>query len=200
MLLLADVYVYILRLGAFAYDHALVHLRARADEQRAAALGVIEAVSHGLARFERDERASAPARKFALVGLVFEEHRREHALALGGGQKLALVAEEAARGNYELQPGAAAHGTHVQKFALPLAHALEYRARKFVGHVDDKTLHGLALYAVYIFIEHARRGNLELVTLAAHVFYQNGEVHLAPAAHAVAVGRLRLLHAEGYVL
>ena len=85
----------------FAHDHALVYLRARADEQRAALLRVEQAVADRLAGFKCDQRAGGALGNIALVRLVAVEDRGQHAFALGVGQELGAVAEQAARRDEE---------------------------------------------------------------------------------------------------
>ena len=83
----------------------------------------------------------------------------------------------------------------MQKLALAVAHALKHSAGRVVGNVDNKLFHRLASYPVDFLIHDLRSGNLKFVPLATHVFDQNGKVHFAPAADAVAVGGVRFFNA-----
>ena len=196
VLLFADVDVDVVRLGRHADDHPLVHLRARFDEQHAAVLGVEEPVCDRLARFKGDERAGIAAVDVALVRLVFEEDGVHHPFALGLGQKLALVAEQAARGDEKFQPHARADGAHVHQLALALAHALEHGARAVFGHVYDQPLDGLVQGAVDGLIQHLGGADLEFVPFAAHIFDEDRQVHLAAAAHLERLGGVGILYLQ----
>ena len=57
-----------------------------------------------------------------------------------------------------------------------------------LGHVDHQPLHGLALHAVDLLVQHAGGGDLELIALPAHGLDEDGQVHLAPAGHVEGVG------------
>ena len=69
----------------------------------------------------------------------------------------------------------------MQKFTLPLAHALKHRSGHILRYVNDQTLDRLIPYAVNLFIKHLGRTDLELISLAAHRLNQNGKMHLSPA-------------------
>ena len=201
LLLLADVHHDVLLLGADAHHHALVHAHVGADEQHAALLGVEQAVGDGLAGFAGHQRAGAAAGQFTLIGGVAVKHAGHDALAAGVGQELVAIAEQAAAGNQELHLHAVADGGHFCQVGLAGAQLLNDRAHTLAGHVHHQTLDGLALLAVDGLIQHAGRGHLELIALAAHGLDQNGQAHLAAARHVEGVHHaVDLADAEGHVL
>ena len=111
----------VLRLGVLADDHAFVELVAGRDEQDAALLEHVERVGDRLAIAHRDQDAVLPALDRALIGAVFLEQAVHDAGAARVGEELAMIADQAARGGGEGQPGlAAARGAHVES-ARPCA-------------------------------------------------------------------------------
>lgn len=70
VLFLAHVYHNVLVLGGLAHDHPLVHLHARADEQRTPVLRIKQAVAGRGARFVSDEGALHAAGDFPFESLI----------------------------------------------------------------------------------------------------------------------------------
>ena len=106
----ADIYIDVIVLRADANDHAGIYLGAGIDEQSAALLCIPQAVCNSLAGLKGNERAGVAACNLTLVGLVTLKDGSQNTLALGVGQKLVAVAEEAAGGNQELHLHAVAYG------------------------------------------------------------------------------------------
>ena len=202
LLALAGVDGNILLLGGLADDHALIDGNAGADEQRAAALGVIQAVSNGLAGLTGHQSAHVAAAQLAAIGGVGVKHRGHNALALGVGQELVAVAEQAAGGHQEGQLGTGgAQRSHVEEVALAGADLLDDGTGAVAGHIHHKALHGLALLAVDLLQQHTRGADLELIAFAAHGLDQDGQVHLAASGHIQGgVGAFDLGDAQGHVL
>ena len=192
MLFLADIYHEVVRLRRSAYYHALVNRRARADEQLAALLSVVQTVGNSLARFKSYQRTGRAACDVALVRLILVEYRAHDALALGIGEEFASVTEKSAAGDEKFYSHAVADRGHLRKLALARTQLFHYRAYATLGNVDNKALDRLAELAVYFFIKHAGGGNCQLVALAAHIFDQYRKVHLTSARYAEAVGRVGL--------
>ena len=141
------------------------------------------------------------ALNLALVGHVLLKDGGHDALALGVGQELVAVAEQATGGDQELQLHAAAHGGHGEELGLAGAKLLHDGAHVVGGHVGDHALHGLALDPVDLLVEHTGGRDLELVAFPAHGLNEDGQGHLATASHVEGVGGvLHLGHPQGHVL
>ena len=100
---LADVDIHILAGSGVADDHALVHLFAGAHQQGAALLSVEQAVGDGLAGLKADQRTGGAVGDHASPDIVAVKDLVDDALAVGIGQELVAVAEQAAAGHPELQ-------------------------------------------------------------------------------------------------
>lgn len=83
VLLLADVYDYILIAGAFAHYLAHVYGYARAYEHAAAILSVKEAVAVGLAGLGADKAAVGTLLDISLIRLILVEYAAHYAVAPG---------------------------------------------------------------------------------------------------------------------
>ena len=198
VLLLAHVHVDVAGAGVPADDHAVVHLHARLDEQLAAVLDVEQGVGGGHAVLPGHQRAGVAGGDVALDGLVVLEHGAHDALAAGVGEELAAIAEQAAGRHDELQPHAAL-AIHGDERAAATADLVDHRAGELGGHVAHQPLHGLALLAIDVLVQHHRLGHGELIALAAHGLDEDGQVQLAAPVHPEGVGALRLLHAQADV-
>ena len=77
------------------------------------------------------------------------------------------------------------------------------RAMTEPTHSDGTSMNslsiGLALLAVYGAEDDLRSAHAELVSLAAHRFDEDAEMHLSSAAHLEGVGTFRLIDAQGHV-
>ena len=201
LLFLADVDGDILLLRRHADDHAGIHGHARADEQLAALLRIVQAVGDALAGLERDERAGIAAAEVALVRGVAVKDGGHDALALRVGHELVAVAEQAARRHEKLQPRALADGLHLLQLTLAGAELFDHGADRIGRDVRDEALDRLALLAVDRLVEHARGRDLELIAFAAHGLDEDGQRHLAAAGDVERIGRaLEIGHAQGHVL
>ena len=184
-----------------ADDHAGVHGHARADEQLAALLRVVQAVGDALAGLERDERAGVAAAEVALVRGVAVKDGGHDALALRVGHELVAVAEQSARRHEKLQPRALADGLHLLQLTLAGAELFDHGADRIGRDVRDEALDRLALLAVDRLVEHARGRDLELIPFAAHGLDEDGQRHLAAAGDVERIGRaLEIGHAQRHVL
>ena len=146
-----------------------------------------------------DERAGRAAVDLAAIDVVFVEHGVHYALAFRVGEKFGFIAEEAAGRHGKFQAHARAFGRHADKLALAQAHFFHDHAHAVLGHIGDEAVDGLALHAVDFLEKHLGHGDLELVALAAHIFYENGQVHFAAAADHEGLGGVTVGHAQGYV-
>ena len=165
-------------------------------------MGIVEAVGDGFAGLAGHQGAHVTAVQLTPIGSVGVKDGGHDALALGVGQKLVAVAEQAPGRHQEgqLHP-VGADGGHVQEVALPGAHLLDDCAGAVAGHIRHQPLHGLALLAVNLLEQHPGGRDLELIAFPAHGLDQDGQVHLAPARHVEGVGGvLDLSHPQGHVL
>ena len=201
LLFAADVDGDVLHLGTHAHHHALIHGHAGADEQSATVLGGKQAVGHGLAGLVGHQGAGVAPLDLALVGHILLKDGGHDALALGVGQKLVAVAEQAPGGDQELQLHAAAHGSHGEKLRLAGAQLFHHGAHVVRRHVGDHPLHRLALDPIDLLVEHTGGRDLELIAFPAHGLNEDGQGHLATARHVEGVGGvLHLGDPQGHVL
>ena len=200
MLRLADVDRDVLARRGIADDLTGVDLLACVDDQGAALLGVEQAVGDGVAGIKADEGAGGAGLDVAAPFLVAVEDRVHDALAVGVGQELAAIAEQAAAGHTELDAGAAVHHLHVHQDGLARAQCGHDVALIGLRHVDDDALHRLHDLAVLLVGQNVRGADLQLIALAAHRLDQDGQVHLAAAHDAEGVVRGGILDLQGDVL
>ena len=106
--------------------------------------------------------------------------------AAGVGQKLALVADQAAGRRMEDEPQPSTAGRpHLDHLGLALGHLLHHDAGMLLVEIDDDLLdglHHLASRAVEL-DQHPGTRHAELVTLAAHRLDQDAELQFAAARH-----------------
>ena len=200
MLGLADVDRDVLARRGVADDLTGVDLLACVDDQGAALLGVEQAVGDGVAGIKADEGAGGAGLDVAAPFLVAVEDRVHDALAVGVGQELAAIAEQAAAGHTELDAGAAVHHLHVHQDGLAGAQSGHDVALIGLGHVDDNALHRLHDLAVLLVGQNVRGADLQLVTFAAHGLNQDGQVHFATAHYAEGIVGGGIFHTQGNVL
>lgn len=168
----------------------------RVDEEHSSVLRVEETVGCRFARFVCDERSCKSARNRSFVRSISGKELVHNAFALGVRQKLVLKPEKSARRHFEFHANTAALRIHSDKFAFSDAHALHNRAYAVGGNIDEKLLHRLALYAVYVFEDDLGCAYAELVAFSTHCFDKNGKVHFASAAHFERVGSFRLINTQ----
>lgn len=137
-------------------------------------------------------------RDIALDRLVLFKYAGHDSFAARIGHELGTIAEQAARGDQELQAHAV-QTVHALHYATAAADLLNHRARIGLRHIGHHALNGFTADAVDFLIEHLGLGHLELVPLTAHVFNQDGQVQFAAAAHLECVGAVGLVHAQGHV-
>ena len=200
VLRLADVDRDVLARRGVADDLTGVDLLACVDDQGAALLGVEQAVGDGVAGIKADEGAGGAGLDVAAPFLVAVEDRVHDALAVGVGQELAAIAEQAAAGHTELDAGAAVHHLHVHQDGLAGAQSGHDVALIDLGHVDDNALHRLHDLAVLLVGQNVRGADLQLIALAAHRLDQDGQVHFAAAHDAEGIVRGGILDLQGDVL
>ena len=202
MLLLADVYDYILIAGAFAHYLAHVYGYARAYEHAAPILSVKEAVAVGIAGLGADKAAVGTLLDISLIRLILVEYAAHYAVAPGIGQQLVAVAQKASGGYVEQQPYACAVGLgyHVYPLGLAAAKLFHYRAHIILRHVYGQLLDGLKEGAVRsLMVYHLRAGYGKFVVLPSHLLYQYGEMQLAASAHLEHIRGFGFLYPHGYV-
>ena len=178
-----------------------IDLLARVDEEFAAILQLVDGVGEGRARFEGNHRAVHTPFDVALVGLIFLEPVRHDGFALRGREHVGSEADDATRGDVELDVRALALAFHRGHFALSARHHVNHLRGEFVGHVDGELFNGLAANAIHLLEYDLRLPHLQLVALAAHRFDEHREVQHAsatdnPLVRSVFVG----FHAQGEVL
>ena len=198
---LADVDIHVLAGSGVADDHALVDLLAGAHQQGAALLRVEQAVGDGLAGLKADQRTGGAVGDHASPDVVAVEDLVDDALAVGIGQELVAVAEQAAAGHTELQTHAVgAQRLHLLQDGLALAQTGHDSTLILGGDVDDDVLHRLVGLAVDDLGQNVRGRDLQLITFAAHGLDQDGQVHLATAHDTEGIGGGGILHLQGDVL
>ena len=201
MLGLADVDIHILAGSGVADDHALVDLFASAHQQGAALLRVVQAVGNGIAGLKADQRAGGTVGDHTGPDIVAIKDLVEDAFAVGIGQELVAVAEQAAAGHPELQADTvSAQGLHLLQDGFALAQAGHHSTLILGGNVDDNVLHGLVGLAVDDLGQNVRGRDLQLIAFAAHGLDEDGQMHLATAHDAEGIGGGRVLHLQGDVL
>src|SRR4051794_30038702 len=184
----------VLGLGVLADHHAFVEHLAGRDEEDAALFQHVEGVSDGRALFHRDEDAVLAALDRALVRAVALEQAVHDAGAAGVREELAVIADEAAAGRAERQPGfAAARWAHVGHLALAQRHLVDDGAGEFVVDVDDDGFIRLftGAYSGRIWgavaEQDARAADAELEALAAQGLDEHAQLELATARDLEAV-------------
>src|SRR5690606_29510191 len=130
--------------------------------------------------------------QLAGVRRVAAEHVREQALALRQGEEVRPEAEQAPRGDAELEPGAGLARVHDDERALALGERLDDRAHRGDGHVGDDALVRLEPLPALLAHDHLGPADAELVALAPHALDEDREVQLAAPRDAVALAAQRL--------
>ena len=201
MLGLADIDFDVLCLAALAHDHAGIDLFAGTDKEEASFLSVEQTVGNSRALLKGDQGSLLPVGDVAFIRRIAAEDRVHDTVALGIGQEIAPVADQAAGRDIELQTGiAAGDGTHIDKLALTLTQLLDYVAGEFFGHVYKTLLHGLQASAfIIILINDFRFADRELIAFPAHGLDQDGQMQLAAAGDLEALGRVRVFDTQGNI-
>ncbi len=185
----------------FADNLTGVDLLARVDEELAAVLQLVNRVGVGRARLHRYHRAVKAAGNISLVRLVLLEAVSHNRLALTCRQYVGAEADNAARGDVELDVHAVGLTLHRRHFALAACNHVDHLACKLFGHVYCKLLDRLAFHAVNLLVDYLRLTHLKLVTLTAHCLDEYRQVeHAAPADNPFVSGVLKGSHAQGEVL
>ena len=198
---LADVDIHILAGSGVANDHALVDLFTSAHQKGAALLSIEQTVGDSLAGLKADQRTSGAVGNHASPDIVTVEDLVDDAFAVGIGQELVAVAEQAAAGHTELQTHTVgAQRFHLLQDSLALAQTGHDSTLILGGHIDDDMLHRLIGLAVDDLSQNVRGRDLQLITFTAHGLDQDGQVHLAAAAYAERVRGVGLVDAQGNVL
>ena len=159
-----------------------------------------ERISSGNAGAIGDERAGGTKCHLAAVfDPAFKNGVNERGAA-GIGEQLAAQADQAARGNFEIEADAAgAVIAHFEHFAAAAADGFHDDADEAFRNIDDQALDGLELLAVFVAHYDFGLADHEFKTFAAHGFDQNGELQFATAENAEGFGRVRVFHANGNV-
>ena len=198
---LADVDIDILAGSGVADDHALVDLLAGAHQQSAALLRVEQAVGDGLAGLKADQRTGGAVGDHAGPDVIAVEDLVDDALAVGIGQELVAVAEQAAAGHTELQTHTVgAQRLHLLQDGLALAQTGHDSTLILGGDVDDDVLHRLVGLAVDDLGQNVRGRDLQLIAFAAHGLDEDGQMHLATAHDTEGIGGGGILHLQSDVL
>ena len=198
---LADVDIDVLAGSGVADDHALVDLLAGAHQQSAALLRVEQAVGDGLAGLKADQRTGGAVGDHAGPDVIAVEDLVDDALAVGIGQELVAVAEQAAAGHTELQTHTVgAQRLHLLQDGLALAQTGHDSTLILGGDVDDDMLHRLVGLAVDDLGQNVRGRDLQLIAFAAHGLDEDGQMHLATAHDTEGIGGGGILHLQSDVL
>ena len=201
LLALAHINNDVLGLGGHTHHHAFINGHAGSDEQAATFLCIEQAVGNGFAGFKGNQAAGVPAGDITLVGRVGIKNRGHDALALGIGEELVAVAEQAAGGHQKFHLHAIADRGHLKHFALSAADLFDYGSHSVGGYIHHQALHRLAQNAIDLPVQHTGRGDLELIAFAAHGLDQDRQMHLAPSGHVKAIcGIFQLADPQGNVL
>ena len=201
MLGLADVDIDVLAGSGVADDHALVDLLAGAHQQSAALLRVEQAVGDGLAGLKADQRTGGAVGDHASPDVIAVEDLVDDALAVGIGQELVAVAEQAAAGHTELQTHTVgAQRLHLLQDGLALAQTGHDSTLILGGDVDDDVLHRLVGLAVDDLGQNVRGRDLQLIAFAAHSLDEDGQMHLTTAHDTEGIGGGGILHLQSDVL
>ena len=195
---LADVDVDVHGLAALPHDHACVDFIAGADEELAALLGIEETVSDCGPCFKGDQGSLLAVSDISLVGRVLVKDRIHYAVALGIGEEIASVSDQAAGRNRELKSRiTAVYDAHIEKFALALAELLDYVAGKFLGNIDKAGLHRLEELSVFVsLIDDFCLTDREFITFAPHCLDQNGKVKFSAAGYLEGFRGICVLYAQ----
>ena len=115
------------------------------------------------------------------------------------GQKLALIADEAARRRMEDEPQAvAARRAHLDHLGLALGHLLHDDAGMLLVDVDHDLFDRLQQRAVLGLLEHhLRPRHAEFETFASHRLDQDRELQFAAPGDDIGIGACRILDAQG---
>ena len=198
---LADVDIDILAGSGVADDHALVDLLAGAHQQSTALLRVEQAVGDGLAGLKADQRTGGAVGDHASPDVIAVEDLVDDALAVGIGQELVAVAEQAAAGHTELQTHTVgAQRLHLLQDGLALAQTGHDSTLILGGDVDDDVLHRLVGLAVDDLGQNVRGRDLQLIAFAAHGLDEDGQMHLTTAHDTEGIGGGGILHLQSDVL
>ena len=113
-----------------------------------------------------------------------------------GSEDVVIEPNDAARGDGELEEGAAVLIVHHRHLALATGDDVDDLAGVLLGEVDREVLDGLVLDAVDLVDDHLGLADLQLVALAAHRLDEDGEVQHATPVDDPAIGRLGGLDAQ----
>ncbi len=182
---LRDIDVHVLLAGIFAEDHAFIDLDGRADEELAALLNIPQRERGRNSGTVRDERASGAQGHFAgIIHPAIENGVNQRGPARIREQ-LAAQADQASRGNFEIEADAAGIViAHFEHFAAAAADSFENDADEVFGDVDHQALDGLELAAVFAAHDDFGLANHQFKAFAAHGFDQDGELQFAATEHA----------------
>ena len=88
---------------------------------------------------------------------------------------------------------------HIDNFCLAGAEFFHDDADVIVRHLNHEQFDRLAAFPVNLFINDLRAGNLELISLTAHLLNQDREMQLTASTHLKRLGGVSFLHAHGDV-
>src|SRR5229473_1695830 len=200
LLFFGDIDVHVLFAGIFAEDHAFVDVDGGADEELAALLDIPQRKRGGDAGTVGDERARGAQGHFSGIVHPAVKNGMNQRGAAGVREQLAAQADQAARGDFEIQAHAAGIVVaHLEHFAAAAADGFQDDADETFRDVDHQALEGLELAAVFGAHDDFGLADHQLEAFAAHGFDQNRELQLAAAEHAEGFGRVGVFDADGDV-
>src|SRR6266487_5514253 len=154
LLALEHVNLEVVALRMLAHDHAAINLASRLDQHRSAVLQVPQRVGDGFALVVGDQYAVAAAGDLAAIAAIAVEQPVHDGGAAGVGQKLAVVADKAARRRVKDETHAAtARGAHLDHLGFALGELLHDDTGMRLVDVDDYLFDRLVQLAVRTVLE-----------------------------------------------
>src|SRR5713226_3028354 len=195
-----DVDVHVLFAVIFTENHAFVDVDGGTDEELAAFLDIPQSKRGGDSGAVGDERARGAQGHFAGVVHPAIEDGVNEGGAARVREQLAAQADQAARGDFEIQAHAAGIVVaHLEHFAAAAADGFQDDADETFRDVDHQALEGLELAAVFGAHNDFGFADHQFKTFAAHGLDQDGELQFAAAEHAEGFRRVGVFDADGDV-
>ena len=162
------------------HNHAFVDGIVGTHKHSATIIQLAQRVSENFPGIHRNQHAVLAPADVTLVRLVAIEDVGNQARAARQVQEFIGKSDQATRRDAVLQAhAAAAVRLHAAQFTFAFAQSLHHAALVLVFDVDGHQFDWLVLFTVHFFHHDARLADCQFVTLAAHVFQQNGQVQLS---------------------
>ena len=147
-----------------------------------------------------DERTIVALHNLAFVWLELQETVRHNRLACRHVQHVGTHTDDTTARNLELELYAVVDHLHAGHLALVGGYIFDDLTRALLWGIHGELLHRLALHAVNLLDDDLWLTHLQLVSLAAHGFYEHAEVQHTTAEDVPRVLVRTALHAKGEVL